>query len=165
MLNHRSEPFTGRTWVIPVRAGEASKNEVTMVQLVVKIPRYNVKQSEQPSVRRTGRPGQDAGRTVRLFERTAQPIGHASRSTRPADRLAYGPTLNNFMKSSIERSAVRSNYGLGWITLRIMRYYASTLNRFLDRSMYWNATRSSMLFDRVCCSIEWHPAEDYYWSS
>ena len=79
--------------MIPVRAGETSKDEVAMVQLVVKIPRYNVKQSEQPSVRRTGRPGQDADRTVRLFERTAQPIGHVSRSTRPADRLAYGPTL------------------------------------------------------------------------
>ncbi|KAJ0614013.1 hypothetical protein HanIR_Chr02g0057791 [Helianthus annuus] len=88
--------FTDRTWVIPVRAGETSKNEGAMVRLVVKIPRYDVKQSEQPSVRRTGRPGQDADRSNRLFERTAQPIGHVSRSTTPADQLAHGPTLQQF---------------------------------------------------------------------
>ena len=79
--------------MIPVRAEETSKNEGFIVKLVVKIPRYNVKQSEQPSVRRTGRPGQDVDRSNRLFEQTAQPIGHVSRSTRPADQLAHGPTL------------------------------------------------------------------------
>ncbi|KAJ0804095.1 hypothetical protein HanPI659440_Chr02g0034091 [Helianthus annuus] len=38
------------------------------------------------------------------------------------------------------------------ITHRIMRYYASTLNRFYNSFVVWSATRSSMLFDRVTSS-------------
>ena len=57
-----------------------------------------------------GRPGQNAGRTVRLFERTAQPIGHVSRSTRPADRLASSqpieqPTRSNLLADRLPLSS------------------------------------------------------------
>ncbi|KAL9997758.1 hypothetical protein Hdeb2414_s0007g00243741 [Helianthus debilis subsp. tardiflorus] len=57
--------------------------------------------------------------------------------------------FDNFMRYSIEQSDVRSNDCLGNITLRIMRYYASTLNRFSTCSMHWSATRSNIPSNRV----------------
>ena len=86
-------------------------------------------------------------------DRTCQPIDRASRSASTwfhTFQISWSMLLTKWC--SIEYATRLVN-----ITLRIMRYYASTLNHFYNSFVVWNASRSNSLFDRATSC--WEPLQ------